>query len=190
MLDVDPGLQGEAPARPRAGLTTARRGVSSDGRKEPGWGANPRPGRYALRRSARLSPRRAGTADRRCGGSREGRARRSGPGVQLLWLNALHSSSPGTPKPPRGAASDQTPASSTRCLANYRTVAQRRRPERDRAPLHHRRRGTSFHNESIRLSRSPKIIITLRRKVRDRLPRKHGALRWARCDGRAPGLVV
>ena len=38
-----------------------------------------------------------------------------------------------------------------------RTVAQRRRPERDRAPLHHRRRGTSFHNEPIRLLRSPKI---------------------------------
>ena len=96
-----------------------------------------------------LARRRAVAADSRCGGSREGRARRSGPGVQLLWLNALHSSSPGTPKPPRGAASDQTPASSTRCLATYRTVAQRQRPERDRAPLHHRRRGTSFHNESI-----------------------------------------
>ena len=99
-------------------------------------------------------------ADSRCGGSREGRARRSGPGVQLLWSNALHSSSPGTPKPPGGAASDKTPASSTRCLAKYRTVAQRQRPEQDRAPLHHRRRGTSFHNESIRLLRSPKITWT------------------------------
>ena len=36
-------------------------------------------------------------------------------------------------------------------------MAQRRRPERERAPLHHRRRGTSFHNEPIRLLRSPKI---------------------------------
>ena len=29
-------------------------------RKEPGWGANPRPGRQALRRSARLSPKTGG----------------------------------------------------------------------------------------------------------------------------------
>ena len=121
------------------GFTTARRGVSRAVRRSPGGVRTLALGDRPCAGPPGLARRRAVAADSRCGGSREGRARRSGPGVQLLWLNALHSSSPGTPKPHRGAASDQNPASSTRCLANYRTVAQRQRPERERAPLRHRR---------------------------------------------------
>ena len=59
MLDVDPGLQGGTGAAAGGVYHCAARRIQGR-RKEPGRGANPRPGRQALRRSARLSPKTGG----------------------------------------------------------------------------------------------------------------------------------
>ncbi len=75
-----------APVRPWTGFTIARRGVSRAARRSPGGVRTLALGGRPCAGPPGLARRRAVAADSRCGGSREGRARRSGPGVQLLWL--------------------------------------------------------------------------------------------------------